>query len=212
MRDRMKRFLLVTSVGFFLVRVANAAAPLAGSVGVSLDVVAEEGTKVLMATVTKEGKPVEGLKVAFLVERTFGRMSLGEEETLDDGTAAAPFPVGLPAGVAGSLRLIARVQEPGQSVPAEALVETSPAGDVVAGGAVAPEGPQGERASPGASGADPFPRELWAPRSPLGLIVPISTLLVIVWSLYSYVMLQLYRIWKEGSTRTQKGENTCCTT
>src|SRR5437016_6280200 len=72
----------------------------------------EEGKKVLVATLKLDGKPLEGAKVSFFVRRTFGNLLLGQERTLDDGTAAVPFPEGLPGGESGKLQVLAKIVEP----------------------------------------------------------------------------------------------------
>ena len=123
----------------------------------------EEGKKVIVAKVTLNGQPVEGAKVAVQVQRTFGLLTLGENETLDDGTVAVPFPAGLPGGPEGRISVSAEIK----SSPEYAATR---AGATFAGALkVEPE-------------ANPFPRALWSPKAPLGLIIVIATLLTIVWS------------------------------
>ena len=72
-----------------------------------IKLLAAEGKAVLIATVHVKGEPAEDAMVAFNVERTFGRMFLGREVTLDDGTAVVPFPEGLPGDAGGMLRVVA---------------------------------------------------------------------------------------------------------
>ncbi|MBI3462216.1 MAG: hypothetical protein HY000_04030 [Planctomycetes bacterium] len=146
---------------------------------IALTTAVEEGKRMLVATVTLEDKPLEGVQVAFFVERTFGLLSLGVEETLDDGTAAVPFPEGLPGGPTGKLRIVAQINEPAEyaSVRAQATVD---------GGVVVP------------LKVEPFPRALWAPKAPLALVLTIAVLMGGVWLTYAYVLAQLLKIRKEG--------------
>src|SRR5262249_42042815 len=129
---------------------------------ISIATAVEEGKKMLVATVTREGKPVAGARVAFLVKRTFGQLALGEEVTLDDGTAAVLFPAGLPSDPDGKLRLAAEIKSPTDlsTVRGEAALT---------GGA------------PRVVETNPFPRALWSPRAPLPLVLTIATLVGGVW-------------------------------
>jgi molybdopterin-containing oxidoreductase family membrane subunit len=148
---------------------------------ITLKLSTEEGKKVIVATVKTNDRPVEGAKVAILVKRTFGELSLGAEATLDDGTAAVPFPDGLPGDAEGRLQVIAELQSPKEF--AGARVEAA-----LAGGRIIP--PE----------KDPFPRALWAPRAPLVLVATIFILLGAVWSTYAYVVVQLIQIKKKKAT------------
>jgi len=79
---------------------------------VVLSVTTEEGQKMLEAAVTLDGKPVEDATVEFLVKRTFGAIAIGQDKTLDDGTAAVKFPADLPGNAAGMLHVLAEVRLP----------------------------------------------------------------------------------------------------
>jgi hypothetical protein len=145
---------------------------------ISITSVDEDHQRLLRATVTFQGKPLENITVAFHVRRTFGNMVLGQDQTLDDGTAAVPFPLDLPGGQRGELHIIAEITaSPQYSGHAEAVVE---------GGAIVPPDP------------NPFPRALWAPRAPWALITAIIVLLAGVWGAFAYVVVQLHRIRKEA--------------
>ena len=72
----------------------------------------EGGEELLVVTATRNGRPLEGVRAAFFVQRTFGAMTLGEDVTLDDGTAAVPFPQNLSGDEAGRLKVIAEVVSP----------------------------------------------------------------------------------------------------
>ena len=144
---------------------------------ISITTAIEEGKKVVLATVTLDEKPIEGVQVAFFVERTFGLLPLGTEETLDDGTAAVPFPQGLPGGANGDLRIVAEIKSPAEYAAVRG--RTTLGGGIV----IAPK-------------ADPFPRAVWAPKAPLPLLVTIATLVGGVWCAYAYVFVQLMKIRK----------------
>ena len=154
-------------------RAAEPATPAAASI--SLKVEMEDGKKMIVATVRRGEAPVVGAKVVFKVPRTFGELTLGAEETLDDGTAAVPFPETLPGDSEGKLRVIATIQSP-EALAATRLEAT------LAGGTPFTAQPQS------------FPRALWAPRAPVGLLVTLGVLMAVVWGAFAYVGYQLLRI------------------
>lgn len=142
-----------------------------------LDVVRaeEDGEAMLVATVTVEGQATSGIVVGFFAKRITGMLSLGEDETLEDGTAAVPFPGDLPGDERGALRIRAEIVAP----------------EPVAGAFV-------ERVMPGGLprliAPRDFPRALWAPRAPLGLLAGITVLLLCVWITYAFAIRQLVAI------------------
>jgi hypothetical protein len=144
---------------------------------VSLQLVTEDGEKLIRAVVTSGGKPVENATVSFGVKRTFGTMKVGEDHTLDDGSAALKFPSDVPAGPAGELEVVAQVEAPPQFALARA--EARFAG--------------GTKFVPV---AEPLPRALWARRAPYALMAPIVVLLAGVWSAYAFVVAQILAIRK----------------
>ena len=146
---------------------------------IALTTSVEEGKKVIVAKVTLNGKPVEGAKVAVQVQRTFGQITLGTEDTLDDGTVAVPFPADLPGGAAGQIQVVAEIKSPPEYASTRAQATFDGALQVQ------PE-------------SNPFPRALWSPKAPLALILTIFTLLSIVWITYTYVIVQLIKI-KKGA-------------
>lgn len=151
------------------------AADTAASAAIALEASVEEGKPIVLATLTRQNQPVEGAKVMFLVQRTFGNIILGTEETLDDGTAAVPFPSDLPGGPAGAIDVIAEAVAPAPlaGIRAEATLP---------GALVVP------------AVAEPFPRALWAPRAPVGLQAILVVLLTVVWGAYAFIVLQLILI------------------
>ncbi len=158
---------------------AQAPAP-ASAVRITLKRSTEDKQEMLVATVTTKGRPVKDAVVAFSVVRTFGTMALGEDQTLDDGTAAVKYPSGLPGDSRGELAFSIAVNAP----PALA----GPPVEVKLGGAPAPARPV------------ETPRALWSSRAPLGIVGTILFLLLCVWTTYGFVVSQLaamYRLKKE---------------
>lgn len=153
---------------------ANEAAPPPGA-SLSLKLETEDGKQMVVATVLAGGKPKEGAKVTFEVPRAFGPLVIGQDTTLDDGTAAAPFPTDLPAGASGRLIVKARVTEPAELAALR--------GEADLGGA-----------QKSALPAKPFSRALWSPRAPVGLLVTLAVLLAAFWGAYAYAAFQLLRI------------------
>lgn len=153
---------------------AQHAAPASTSSGpahIALARTTEDKQAMLVATVTVDGKPVSGATVAFSVKRTFGTIDLGQDQTLDDGTAAVKFPAGLPGDANGQLTVSAAVREPAEL--AGVSVQTRLPG--------AP--PKPWLAQP--------PRALWSPRAPLAVGITIAFLALCVWSTYAFVAAQL---------------------
>lgn len=136
----------------------------------------EEGKKVIIATVTRDGKPVEGSHVVLQIKRTFGNLTLGEDDTIADGTVAVPFPADLPGGREGRIQVLAQIKSP----PELAATATQTL----------------EGTSKVLPNEDPFPRHLWSPHAPLALLITIGTMLSIVWSVYLFVVIQLIKIRK----------------
>jgi hypothetical protein len=142
----------------------------------------EDKVEMLVATVTANGKPVVGAVVTFSIARSFGMMSLGEDQTMDDGTAAVKYPHGLPGDARGEQRFSIAVKSP----PALA----GPPTEVTLGGA------EPIHITPVA-----VPRALWSSRVPLALVGTIGALLLCVWSTYAFVVSQLvamYRLKEEA--------------
>jgi hypothetical protein len=147
----------------------------------TLKVVTEDDQKSVQGTlIGADGKPIENATVDFYVARTFGNMKLGEDKTLDDGTAAAKYPVGLPGGTTGKLSFLAQVKTPDQYAAVSAHVSDN-------GGKIVPLDP------------DPYPRALWSPYAPFGLLALLGCLLGGVWTTYAFVVSQIIAIKKGGA-------------
>ena len=138
----------------------------------------EDGKQEVIATVMADGKPVPNAGVAFTLVRTFGDLPLGQDTTLDDGTAAAPFP--------GQLR-----PEAGQWTLKVSL--TSP--EAYAGQArtlllSAPPEPVPPRPT--------APRELWSRSAPWSVLITVLALVGGAWAAFGYAAHQLRAIRREG--------------
>ena len=155
-------------------------ATAAAAAEMKLDLVTEEGQPLIRAVLTQSGKPVENASILFGVRRSFGTLVIGEDKTLDDGSAAVRFPQNLPGGQSGELHIVAQVKSPPDFAAVRGHV-------MLAGVKVAPP-------------ADPFPRALWAPHAPLQLVIPIVVLLGGVWATYAYVVVQVIAIRRGGRT------------
>ena len=149
-------------------------APVKANIAISATT--EDNQKMIRAVVTVDGKPIENAVVNFYIGRTFGNLSLGQDKTLDDGSAAVKFPANLPADADGSLCVLAEIKDPPQYA--------SHAQAKVAGG------------TPRAAQLVESPRALWSRHAPLWLLVTIGTLLGGVWTTYVYVIAQVLAIRK----------------
>jgi hypothetical protein len=135
----------------------------------------EDGKKMVHALVVLNGKPCENVVLQYFVQRTFGKLQIGEDTTLDDGTSAVAFPSDLPGGADGNLHVIIRVKGPAQF-----------AGDTASAALGADVPP--------AAAEDAFPRALWAPQAPLALMASIFALLAGVWGSYLFVITRIFAI------------------
>jgi hypothetical protein len=145
---------------------------------ISIASVVEEKQKLLRATVTLRGAPLEGARVRFGVARTFGVLDLGSDATLDDGTAGVPFPEGLPGGKTGTIEVVASVEGTKDRAAASARIVIGGAG-VVAAEEV------------------PFPHALWSSKPLWPLVTIIVLVLGAVWGTYIFVVRQLVKIRNE---------------
>ena len=167
----------------------------------------EEGKKMLIATVTQDGKPLEGIAISFYVDRTFGRLLVGEDKTLEDGSAAVPLPEGMPSGLAGELKITAHAALP-DAAPAETQASTEVAASSTLAEAVAPPAVTPPRIIDAQftlkgetkilQEQERVPRALWAPRAPVPLLATVTVILVLVWGSYAFVVSQIIKI-KQGA-------------
>jgi len=151
------------------------------NVQVTVQTLVEDGEKLLLAQVTDRGKPVEDVTVGFYAKRTFGQLELGEDVTLDDGTAAVAFPEGLPGDPNGRLHVYAELHAPDRyaGIRGEVIVEG---------------------AKPSQIENNAFPRALWTRHAPRPLLILILLLVGGVWVTYAYVFTQIVAIKKSGGS------------
>ena len=140
----------------------------------------EDGKRMLVAQLLDGAKPVPNATVAFAVKRSFGSLPLGQDTTLDDGTAAVPLPPTLPPDPDGSYRVELEVVSPAEFTSVAAHLSLS----------------SGSRAS----GNQPRQsRELWSRRAPVSLIAALVLVLAAVWGTYAAAVRQLFHIKQGGS-------------
>jgi hypothetical protein len=132
----------------------------------------EDNQKLLRAVVTSAGKPVENATVVFTAHRLFGELLLGQDKTLDDGSAAINFPNGLPGGVSGDLDITATVQAPAEIAGAKTQARVS-------GGRIVKPA------------SDEQPRELWSRQSSWPLRAIVLGLVALAWGTYLIAIRQL---------------------
>ncbi|HTL98940.1 MAG TPA: hypothetical protein VL181_09060 [Holophagaceae bacterium] len=135
----------------------------------------EDGRPEVIATLTSDNKPVANAGVAFQLQRSFGELALGQDTTLDDGTAAAALPKELAPNPDGTWTF--------------KIAITSP--DALAGQAQtlriqAPIVATGARQS--------ALRELWARSAPWSLLITVLVLAGSAWIVYGYAVHQLHLI------------------
>lgn len=140
----------------------------------------EDGHRMLVATLMDGSKPVANATITFSLKRSFGSMVLGQDTTLDDGTAAVALPSTLPTDPDGTYRVSLQV-----TAPAELAA--------VAGEYSLPGAPREAAAPPGDR------RELWSRHAPIPLLISLAAILAAVWGTYAFVVRQLLLIKKGGS-------------
>ena len=176
MKSQIRSIFMILIVALTLTCMARAQTTAPSRAKIAISATTEDNQKMIRALVTVDGKPVENATVNFYIGRTFGNLSLGQDKTLDDGSAAVKFPVNLPGDAEGSLCVLAEIKDPPQYV--------SQAQALVAGGT--PRGTQ----------AVVFPRALWSRHAPLPLLITIGTLIGGVWTTYAFVITQVLAIRK----------------
>lgn len=121
---------------------------------VALAPAVEEGKKMIVATVTRGGRPLEGVTVALAARSEVEArvVQLGHDVTLDDGTAAVPMPEKLGGDTQGEIGVLATI--------------------------TAPEAFAGYKGEATISGAAPTPHEMWTHACPESALVVGSVLLV----------------------------------
>jgi hypothetical protein len=139
----------------------------------------EEGRPELIATVMAGGRPLANAGVSFRLTRSFGDLPLGEDTTLEDGTAAAPFPRTLGPDAGGGWTVAVSLTSPEAYQGQERVVR------LIQSSASAPP-PRRP------------PRELWARRAPWSLLAAVSALMAAAWAAYGFAAYHLVLIQKGG--------------
>lgn len=139
----------------------------------------EDGKPEIIATIFSNGKPAPNIGVVFHLARSFGDLTLGQDTTLDDGTAAAPLPKGLGPDQQGGWTFTITLTSPeafeGQS---KTIAIPSPIGSAA---------------------QKPLPRrELWSRAAPWSLLFTVMILVCLAWTAFGFVSYQLYLIRKGG--------------
>lgn len=150
-------------------------------VTISVEGVERDGSRSLRAQVSGSS-PLDGMTVRFFAQRLFGLLPLGEAEADEQGIASIPFPKDLPGDAEGNVEVVAKAED-------EDGIESIGRVVIVSWGL------------PVSAHQDPFPRALWAPRAPRGLIAVTCVLFGGVWLTYGYVLSQLVRIRRRGRMR-----------
>lgn len=164
------------AMGILLIAVIGAEHPVHAQ-GVSTDEIqitaertTEDGIDLLLVTVSANDQPLENADVRIYIERTFGSITLGQEQTFDDGAAFFPLPDDLPPAQSGRLSIIAEITGPAQYAGARTRVMLD---DAPVLGADQPAFPR---------------RALWGSHAPLPLIAMLILLFGGVWTTYAYTL------------------------
>jgi hypothetical protein len=173
------RLLLLATVLGNALRGQTPAAPMNPALELSAQVTVEDGQPMVVAKVLREEKPSMGVGVAFFVRRTFGEIKLGEDTTLDDGTAAIALPKGLPGSQQGTLSLRLQLTSPSEIAGVQKVLSIpAPAANL--------------------SKFNGEERTLWARKAPIPLLALLGVILALVWGAYALVIRELIHLKKGG--------------
>jgi len=151
---------------------------------VSLEMVLteEEGKKIVLLKATMSSAngpvPVAAEEISVFVPRTFSLLPVGTGTLEADGTVQIPFPDDIPGDKDGTLTVIGRFNEHYLFGNVEKREETH-------WGVPAVKAP-------------PAYRSLWSTLAPRWMIVTLSIMLLGVWGHYTFVVISLFRIRKDG--------------
>ncbi len=153
----------------------------------TLKVNPNDTSRLAIAQVTEIGKdgkeiPVKGAELKFCVQRLFGTMPAGEENTIstdENGKASFNYPKNIPGDTAGVITVVARMEDNEKFGNVENKASASWGTTL-------------------AIIKDAFPRALWEPYAPMPLVLTISILFGGVWSTYAFIFFQLIKIKKEN--------------
>jgi hypothetical protein len=152
-----------------------ASAPVLPTPEIAVADVTEDQQRLLRATVTLAGAPLQGVRVNFGATRTFGVLGLGSDVTIEDGTAAVPFPGGLPGDASGQFEAVVGVEDAAAYKATTVRVRLGGAAVIV-------------------HESEPFPHALWSSKPLWPLVTVIVVLLTVVWAVYVFVVVQLVRL------------------
>ncbi len=175
----LRAFLLSMALGVGLQAQAPAAAPVTPP-ELEAQLTVEDGQPMLVAKIQRDQKPMAGARVSFFVRRTFGEIKLGEDSTLEDGTAAVPMPKGLPGLSDGQYSIRIRLVAPPDVDGIQKVVSI-----------------QAPKLKPGTPRVDE--RTLWARRAPIPLLLVLVGILTLVWGSYGLVLRELFHLKKGDS-------------
>ena len=146
----------------------------------------EDGRPNVIVTVTQDQKPVANVGVTMLLHRSFGELTLGQDTTLDDGTAVAPFPPQLSPDPDGSWTVKVQLTSPDAMAGQEKEIRLAapPASET-----------RGNQAN--------LPRALWGRHAPISLILAVLALVGSAWAAYGYTLYQLFHLKKGGHDAPQ---------
>jgi len=151
---------------------------------VSLEMVLteEEGKKIVLLKATMSSAngpvPVAAEEISVFVPRTFSLLPVGTGTLEADGTVQIPFPDDIPGDKDGTLTVIGRFNDHYLFGNVEKREETH-------WGVPAVKAP-------------PAYRSLWSTLAPRWMIVTLSIMLLGVWGHYTFVVISLFRIRKDG--------------
>lgn len=142
----------------------------------------EEGKKMVLLKATMPSAdgpvPVAAEEISVFVPRTFSLLPVGTGTLEADGTVQIPFPDDIPGDKDGNLTVIGRFNDHYLFGNVEKREETH-------WGVPAVKAP-------------PAYRSLWSTLAPRWMIVTLSIMLLGVWGHYTFVVISLFRIRKDG--------------
>jgi hypothetical protein len=151
-------------------------------VNLEMKITEEDGKKMVLLKATQSSAtgpvPVAGEEISVFVPRTFSLLPVGTGTLEADGTVQIPFPDDIPGDKDGTLTVIGRFNDHYLFGNVEKREETH-------------WGVPVEKAPPAY-------RSLWSTLAPRWMIVTLSIMLLGVWGHYTFVVISLFRIRKDG--------------
>lgn len=158
-----------------------------GKAKIAITFFSEDSVKQVKATLTKTGAdgkeiPIPEIDIHFYAQRDFGLLPLeGDNKTTDEsGVAFIDFPTDLPGDSAGNVKVIARLEED------EVYGELADAKNINWGKKLIKE--------------ESSLRTMWASgiNAPWSLVIVVTGMIVGVWFVILYVIIQMFKINKLG--------------